>query len=84
MQQLTKLLIILVTIRSSCAESAKGGTLKMIKDEDKDFIIALIEETIDGLNDLKDAIESDDKVKFTQAIFKVSALRQAAGKWLNE
>ena len=56
----------------------------MIKDEDKDFIIALIEETIDGLNDLKDAIESDDKVKFTQAIFKVSALRQAAGKWLNE
>jgi hypothetical protein len=84
MQQLTKLLIILVTIRSSCAKNAKDGILKMIKDEDKDFITALIEETIDGLNDLKSAIESDDKIKFTQAIFKVSALRQAAGKWLNE
>ena len=84
MQQLTKLLIILVTIRFSCAENAKDGMLKMIKDEDKDFIIALIEETIDGLNDLKNAIESDDKIKFTQAIFKVSALKQAAGKWLNE
>lgn len=84
MQQLTKLLIILVTIRFSCAENAKDGTLKMIKDEDKEFITALIEETIDGLNELKDAIESDDKIKFTQAIFKVSALRQAAGKWLNE
>ena len=56
----------------------------MIKDEDKDFITALIEETIDGLNDLKEAIQSDDKVKFTEAIFKVSALRQAAGKWMNE
>lgn len=84
MQPLTKLLIILVTIRSSCAENAKGGILKMIKDEDKEFITALIEETIDGLNDLKDAIESDDKIKFTEAVFKVSALRQAAGKWLNE
>jgi len=84
MQPLSKLLIILVTIRFSCAEGAKDGTLKMIKDEDKDFIIALIEETIDGLNDLKDAIESNDKVKFTQAIFKVSALRQAASKWLSE
>ena len=56
----------------------------MIKDEDKEFITALIEETIDGLNELKDAIELDDKIKFTQAIFRVSALRQAAGKWLNE
>jgi hypothetical protein len=84
MQPLTKLLIILVTIRSSCAENAKDGMLKMIKDEDKEFITALIEETIDGLNDLKDAIESDDKIKFTEAVFKVSALRQAAGKWLNE
>jgi hypothetical protein len=84
MQPLTKLLIILVTIRSSCAKNAKDGMLKMIKDEDKEFITALIEETIDGLNDLKDAIESDDKIKFTEAVFKVSALRQAAGKWLNE
>ena len=84
MQQLSKLLIILVTIRFSCAENAKDGMLNMIKDEDKDFITALIEETIDGLNDLKDAIQSDDKVKFTEAIFKVSALRQAAGKWMNE
>ena len=84
MQQLTKLLIISVTIRFSCAENAKDGMLKMIKDEDKGFIIALIEETIDGLNDLKDAIELDDKVKFTEAIFRVSALRQAASKWLNE
>jgi hypothetical protein len=84
MQPLSKLLIILVTIRFSCAENAKGGMLKMIKDEDKNFITALIEETIDGLNDLKDAIQSDDKVKFTEAIFKVSALRQAAGKWMNE
>ena len=84
MQQLTKLLITLVTIRFSCAKNAKDGMLKMIKDEDKDFIIALIEETIDGLNDLKDAIQSDDKTKFTEAIFRVSALRQAASKWLNE
>lgn len=84
MQQLTKLLIILVTIRFSCAKSAKDGTLKMIKDEDKEFVTALIEETIDGLNDLKEAIQEDDKAKFTEAIFKVSALRQAAGKWMNE
>ena len=84
MQQLTKLLIISVTIRFSCARNAKDGMLNMIKDEDKEFITALIEETIDGLNELKDAIELDDKIKFTQAIFKVSALRQAASKWLNE
>lgn len=84
MQQLTKLLIVSVTIRFSCVENAKGGTLNMIKNEDKEFITALIEETIDGLGDLKDAIAADDEVKFTEAIFKVAALRQAAGKWLNE
>lgn len=56
----------------------------MIKNDDKVFIIALIEEAIIGLDDLKDAIEKEDGAKFATALSKVSALRIAANKWMNE
>jgi hypothetical protein len=66
------------------AINAKDGILKMIKDDDKVFIVALIEEAIDGLNELKDAIENEDKAKYISSLSKVSALKQAARKWMEE
>ena len=66
------------------AANARDGILKMIKDDDRVFIIALIEEAIDGLNQLKDSIENEDKGKYIASLSKVSALKQAARKWMEE
>lgn len=52
--------------------------------KDKEFIIALIEESQDALDDLKEAIQSDDKQDFFNSLNRLSSLRIAAQKWMNE